>query len=400
MTEKANKIDLSKILYILGAELYVALKIIGDANFNAAQEALFSKINSILSVFLLLLLIGSLVSQVKKISNKKIYFILFFIVLEVVIKAANGPLLPLSLFLLIAAYPASLDIKRFAYYTYLTMFISILLVMVGFWSGVLSDSIIYRNSLIRHSLGFVTANSYANKIIILLFIRLCYSWNKKWKWPSILIWVLLIGYTYFYANSRASFYFGILVMILIFAKRYHLISKIISKVIFKLPIILFSINACMTLGGMLYFSSIQNNLYYLINNLVSGRLNFITLFYQMYGLNLWGTRNIEFVSWREASRSFGLSQWFGMDNSYAYIAIVNGVVVLVLFGIMYYMAQKEAYNDKNLGMAIYLCLFAIMGLTENYMSNYALNFSIFIFAAFLSSNKKTEVESVEVVNGQ
>lgn len=391
MIKKVNKINFSEILYIFGAELYILLRIIGDANFNLAQRALFSKVNQGLSLVIALALIISLITQFKKITNKKIYFILIFIILEILIKINNGSLLPIYLFLLIATFPTSLKIEKFAYFTYLAMFASILFVMIGFWTGVLKDSIIYRNSLVRHSLGFVTANSYANKIIILLFIRLCYGWNKKWKWPSILIWSVLIGYTYLYANSRASFYFGILVLLLLIGKRYHIVSKLLNKIVYKIPILVFLLNTLLTLIAMIYFSVTQNGIYYWINNIVSGRLNYIISFYQLYGLNLWGTKNIKFVSWSEASQSYGLLQWFGMDNSYAYIAIVNGLVVLIFFGVMYYFAQRKAFEDQNVGIAIYLSLFAVMGLTENYMSNYALNFSIFVFAAYLSSKEKEKI---------
>lgn len=64
------------------------------------------------------------------------------------------------------------------------------------------------------------------------------------------------------------------------------------------------------------------------------------------------------------------------------------LVVLILFEIMYYLARKEGYNDKNLGIGIYLCLFVRTGLDENYMNNYLLNFSIFIFALFSLASKK------------
>lgn len=397
MDKKVNKCDLSKILYIFGAELYIALRIIGDANFNVGQSILFSKINNILSLLVLVVLSGSLVSQFKKLTYRKLFFIGAFIVLELLIQLNNGQLLPLSLFLLIAAYPITLNLKEFAYVTYRIMFLSILFVMIGFWLGIFQDSVIYGHSVERHSLGFVTANSYANKIIILLFIRLCYAWNKRWKWYAILIWILLISYTYFYANSRASFYFGILVIVLVLGERYKILSPRLKKVLYKIPIFIFSVSGFLTLSSMLYFSSIQNNMYNLINNMVSGRLYYITLFYQNYGLKLLGTKNVKFVSYSEASKTYGLLQWLGIDNSYAYIAIVNGLVVLVVFGIMYYFSQKKAYEDRNLGIAIYLSLFAVMGLTENYMANYALNFSIFVFAAFLTSKNKS-VESSEIID--
>ncbi|GBG04994.1 hypothetical protein NR996_04950 [Lactobacillus rodentium] len=398
MVKKVNKFDISEILYIFGAELYIFLGIIRDANFSLGQRALFNKINKGLSLFLMMILLISLIIQLKKLTNKKFFFILIFMIVEILIKINDGLLLPISFFLLIIAYPSTLKIEDFARYTYFTMFASILLVFVGCWSNLIIDSVIYRNGLTRHSMGFVTPNSYGNKIIILLFIRLCYGWNKKWKWYSILIWFILIGYTYFYANSRASFYFGLLIMILVIGKKYQVISLVLNKIIYKVPILMYCFNAIITLSAMIYFSNTQNSIYYGINNLVSNRLDYITSFYNLYGLKLWGTKNIEFVSWNEASRSYGLLKWFGIDNSYAYIAIVNGLIVLILFGIMYYFAQRKAFEDRNLGIEIYLTLFAIMGLTENYMMNYALNFSIFIFAAYLASHK--EIENIGATNGE
>ena len=51
MVKKVNKFDISEILYIFGAELYIFLGIIRDANFSLGQRALFNKINKGLSLF-------------------------------------------------------------------------------------------------------------------------------------------------------------------------------------------------------------------------------------------------------------------------------------------------------------------------------------------------------------
>lgn len=362
--------------------IYTFLYIIGEANFPSLRiNDLYGAFNNLVIKLEYILLIFLIIKNIMNIPIKKILFIGFSVPIMFFSVYTIGFQLVLP-YLFILAYPNQLESKNLARIIYRYMGLATVSILSMYVLGICPDNIIYRGLIARHSLGFTTPNAMANTFLFILFIYIYANW-EKWTYKHTTVWLIIICYVYFYANSRASCYIGIFILLVMWLQKSSLIPKLMQKMILRLPIIIFVVNSVVTLSLTWYFRNKLNSLYYSVNTLTSGRLEYLTSFYNQYGIHFFGNKNIQTVSYANAQQSNGFLKWMGLDNSYGYIAIYLGIVMLLVWGIMYYFAQKNMVLSKNVIGAVYLILYAILGLTENSMHSIALNFSLFMFAEYL-----------------
>lgn len=377
--------DLCRRIYFLIAGLYTFGYIIGSANFSNLGAALMQRItNFTFEISVVVLAILTIINFVN-ISVRKIIFIAAGLpaVLCIISFSSNQLILP---FLFITAYPNSISLKKLSLFLCKTMLIATAIIIILCILGIFPDNTSLRVNVLRHSLGFITPNAFGNTIILAFFLKIFGSWDN-WKVKDTIFWVVLTLVTYFYANSRASFYLSIFILILLWIHKNRIIPKKIEKIVYDMPVPVFLICLVLSIGLTIYFSKNQNNLYYFYNNLFSGRPYYLIHFYNNYGIQFFGHKNIYAVGYADMQASNGFLQWMGIDNSYVFISIYFGVFYLVYMFIIYFFAWKNVKEKKNWGGIIYLTLLAIMGLTENYMHTIALNFVFYVFADYLMNHK-------------
>lgn len=382
------KIDLKEInkySYVTEVVLYVSLRIIGSANLNLSLSSQFNRINNILEIMILgCLIINVMVNTALfGLTNRKIIFLLVSLPLLIGIALNSGTLI-IMLFLFILGYPSGLNSVDLSKHVYRTIICITLLIIFLSMIGVLNDAISLRLSgQIRHSFGFADANTLGNIVIITLLLKLYSSW-KKWRLKDRIIWGVIIGITFVYINSRMSFFLSIVLLLILLMYKRNYISVNLKKNLYKLPFILFIIGAVLTVVITFYFDFNKGKLYIAIDNMSSHRLYYMLTFFENYGIHWWGNSAVQFITRTQERYSGGYLTWMGLDNSYMFILIRYGIICLFLIALMYYFAEKNVEKSKNFGGLLYLIAFAIIGLTENYMMNIALNFSFFIFAEYLN----------------
>lgn len=377
-----KNINLSIYMYIGAYLMYIFSYIVGSANFTVSQSLAFLRISNVIDTICKGLLIASFLLA-PKLTNRKIAFVLISIPIILFTAVKSGSTF-IMIFLFVIAYPASLSTNKLAKYACRMVLISVLVVIFLMLFGVVQNYSADRgNGVIRNSLGFITPNTFGNYVLLAVFLKSCAIGNKKWKIRNIILWIIIIFVTYEFCNSRASFNLSILLIFILFIKQRNILSPRIVRVAYKLPIILFSMNAAISIFSMIYFSKVNSSFKESLNELLSNRIIYFTTFYKNYGLSLFGNKNVEIVSFSQVKASNGALNWMGIDNSYIYMAIVSGIVVLISFGVIYYFAQKKVFLDKDFNTLMYLIFFTILGLTENYMRLLVFNYSIIIFAAYL-----------------
>lgn len=379
--------------YVLLVVSYVMTNMLVSANW-ATITNIATKVRQGVTIVLMFFLIVNIFGP-QKISIKKatLSAILGIIILLLYFNGNSNLIIP---FLLVIDYPKNLESKRLARDIYLGMLTTIFLVIVLCFVGYFKDITVTEHGTVRHTLGFVAANTLGNYVLITFLLKVYSKW-EEWNFKDTIIWGGIMIAMYLAVNSRASFFYGIVLLIAITLCKKK--TQIVWRYFSWLPIILFLVTALISIVGTIYFSHNQNYLYYKASELFLNRPFYMVHYYDQYGISLWG-QAIDTVSRAIVLASNNMQNWWGLDNSYIYILINDGVVSLFIYFVIFLCANIQVVRTKNLGGLAFLTIFSVLGLTENYMRLIWLNFAFFIFASYLSSNKelkfsvkKSEIDS-------
>ena len=112
------------------------------------------------------------------------------------------------------------------------------------------------------------------------------------------------------------------------------------------------------------------------NKLLQGRISNANYFYQLNGLSLLGKKIL----------ADGGSDLI-IDNSYALMMMKLGIVYLIIFNIVYIILVKQIILSADYSAIFIILAFALYGITEGFLSNIFLNYSLFFMAWLLYDNE-------------
>ena len=121
---------------------------------------------------------------------------------------------------------------------------------------------------------------------------------------------------------------------------------------------------------------------------LQSRIVQMILYYQTYGVSLFGTAI-------EISTEQGNSDLFTLDNGYAYLLLMYGVVIFLLFIFCYFCIAKRAAKEKNYEKIIAISIFAIVGFNETNMLRLVNNFTLLFFAELLWNSKQVTEKNIK-----
>ena len=76
-----------------------------------------------------------------------------------------------------------------------------------------------------------------------------------------------------------------------------------------------------------------------------------------------------------------------IDNSYALMMMKLGIVYLIIFNIVYIILVKQIILSADYSAIFIILAFALYGITEGFLSNIFLNYSLFFMAWLLYDNE-------------
>ena len=281
-------------------------------------------------------------------------------------------------FLFIIVFPDEMEIKRLAKFISNIYFLTIVLILLLCYIGVIEDYMIGRSGLVieRHSMGFVSPNAFGNTVAIACLIY-TYALIDRWKIKNTLF-VLIVGImTYSMSDSRMA---GLVMLGLAgLGTFYELLRKLkFFNVFYYITAYLFPV---FTAGFIALASFMSRNSgsasYIALNMLLSNRVRWMVYYLDQYGVSLLGNR-IGTVSIYQVATQGGT--WMGLDNSYLMIAIQFGLVFSIVFTIGYYMLGRRLKEKKDLAGAILATVFLMMGISENYLFGINYNLTLLMFA--------------------
>ena len=126
-------------------------------------------------------------------------------------------------------------------------------------------------------------------------------------------------------------------------------------------------------------------LYWKPNDLLSGRMYYMSEYFEKYGITLPGSRT-ELVG---VLGSMTTDQvWFGVDNAYVFSLITFGVFGAAILTVMFLMLSYRAYRTHDTGLAVYIIMLAIFGLTESVFSDMPYNCCYLLSGGMLARRRR------------
>ncbi|MCD5452217.1 hypothetical protein [Lactobacillus delbrueckii] len=397
--QKITIVSLLNNLYVFAVGLYVFSTVVTvGANYSgiANISRLFYLLSNYLAYWLLVSVsIVNIIIDYKWPKTKIYYALLASIVVFLMCILGNSTLL--FPFIVILGFPKELNLHQIMREYFGSILLAVIVVLLGCCIGIFGDvsmAAVGTHNTVRHSWGFTTPNTLGNYIAIILGGYICIYW-EKWDLKKTAFGLIVLAIMWNYQNSRGAFFYGILIVTLMTLFNMKLLNKKIVRAIMWLPIILFSLELIITIFAMIHFSKTQDSLYNLFDTMFSGRLLYITKFYNMYGLSFSG-HEIQTISMSMVRASNGTLAWLGLDSSFAYIAINDGILGIIVYCMVFFFANLKVVKDDNWGGALFLLLMVLMGLSENYMRSIYMNFTFFFFASYIA-NVKTRSSNLQAL---
>ncbi len=234
--------------------------------------------------------------------------------------------------------------------------------------------------LARFSYGFANPNALAAFLFQIACCLVYLKWNH-WNIMENFLILLLFWVIYSFLNCRTVSILIMLLLILVNLCKYKLKDK---SIIFLKYFSLFSLIFCpffSFLTVILYGKA--NSSAALISDLLSHRIRNLFFSLNYYDISIFGNiyhRHKDFLI---------------VDNPYGNIFIHFGVLVFILYMVLYLIAINYTIKFKNVPFLILLTVYLYYGIMEGYIINPYSNFTIFIFSIMfynrnLLTSDKTE----------
>ena len=255
-----------------------------------------------------------------------------------------------------------------------TQVIMLILLVAGSQLGIIMDYVRVDSGRIRHFLGFSWTTTGP---ILFLFVMLQYIFLKCGviSWIEGLILLFVSSFFYIMTNARLAFFMSVasITFFLLFNKSIKNGRFVITlkKIFIMIPemIALFAF-------AIHYFYNPNNQIFYRLNTLLSGRLYLGKNAIEKYGIHLFGQK-IEWIGYGISENLRG--EYNYVDCSYLQIIVEYGVVFLLLVLAIYSLMIKKSIENKQYYLTWILLIILVFSITEPRLLN--LTFNPFVFLA-------------------
>lgn len=381
---KKHKFRFVDITFFLSYSIFLFIILYNNVSFFQPS---FKYLNLIGCVLLLI----TFLLQNQKYKIKNILKILFVVSIALItfysgLNSNRTDFYIIELFLLIIV-SKNLEFKNMIKFDFTFKFFNIIIIIFLAKFDIIENLIFYRNGIMREALGFTHPN-ILGAILTSTAIDLMYIYyieQKKGIFP-IAFTLISLFIIYFIANSRASFCLLIFVFIHYMLKN----KKIIMYIKYFKPIITTMFIICSLLSLYLtHLYAINNEFGIIADKILSGRLYFNNIYLKHHSLNLFG--NILYFTGNEALMYYGRYNMI-LDNSYVYLLLRFGIVITIIFALLFYFLIKKSYESKNYFLIYIILGFLIYGMFERHTFIVFYNPFLLYFVDFIYE-KKTMIGS-------
>lgn len=329
------KVKKNEFIYIVALSIFLLVKIIDHTNMAMPNEIKYG------CIMISCILVGIKVIFFDKntIKNIIIYIAILIASLAVIYKSSQYEILYTTIFIIGAK---DVDfIKIISSYVKVSSFV-ILIMMICFAFGIIKETYVVRDGVIRHTFGYVYPTDFVALLFYVFLADLYYGIVKKKNIFGRDIAYFIIGLlTFHFSDSRLGSASILLLIPMSWIMKYS--DKFDNKKIFNL-IKKYSIIIAAGLSIFLtnfYMKYPNNNLLIWIDKELSYRLTFNIQAIKSFGYSLWGQDIYsQYYMYND--------KWFFIDNSYYIMFIEYGLIISIIIIITYSLfLRKEVKLRKS-----------------------------------------------------
>lgn len=225
--------------------------------------------------------------------------------------------------------------------------------------GYLTNVVVNRGEGIRQSFGFKYP-TYVMYVVLIIAIEWLLIRKEKITWLEVIIILVIGSFINKFADSRGETIAlfiacigGLLLSKFIKIQDFCLNNKIVKVCLIILPEII-----CLLNYILVSTINIANPLYNIINKFTSSRLNIFQYYLNEYGLRFFPRKlALNYLNYN--------GSWLDViDNSYLYLGILFGVIILLIYLGIFSFLIKNAIDNKNVTLIAIMCAFVILNMVE------------------------------------
>ncbi|WP_085681136.1 hypothetical protein [Limosilactobacillus reuteri] len=379
MIDNDNKGINANKLFCTGYSLFLIGQILGHTFINVTPNFRYALIFIGFTLILMkIILFDSITLTIKSVF--KLIFMIFFLIVSLVSAKNSLSIIPIATFLLIVgARKVNFDnILEIFMYTAITLLV---ITFTFYFLGLINESTASRGGVIRHSFGYRYPTDLVSMISYLLMADMyrCIKY-KKLIYPRIVSYILFGFFTLKFCDARlgSATIFIFIPAILLLRYRAFFLQYKWMKFIDKNSFILCTIIAiCVTQLFMTHANAILIKL----DQLTSYRLTYQVIATKLFGYSAWGQE-----VYQNYIQLMGNNSWFFIDSSYYIFLIQYGFVLMAIFAIFFYFAQKSMLHKGEYIIPFLFLIICMNGLIEQHF--YTPEYNVFLLSFMSIINTK------------
>ena len=269
-----------------------------------------------------------------------------------------------------------------------------ILVVVCNQIGLMNAVNVFRyDGTVRYSLGFIHPNTFALNVFIIVLDEYYLNYikgskiNIKLLIRDLLLYIFAFCIILFVSNTKSCCLIILMLMLTLFLK--NIIYKIYNnKFIMTFLKNLFLIFLILSFIIAFFYNS-NSNFYKKLDDVLSSRVTIWNHYTENYDISIFG-QVINETSKQLAKENH--LKHYPLDNGYLYMLYVQGLVVTIMYVILFYKLIKYALKNKLYILLNIIILILIYGIIESNFCNINNNVFVLAFSYIFSKGKRREVD--------
>lgn len=312
----------------------------------------------------------------QKYSIKSFTVRITFLLIAVLTYIATGETVFLIM-LMTAMIFTSVDYKKAFRYLLNIRVLLLLVVIFASLVGILNINAISivkggtTSAVVGYGLGYNHPNQLGCTVCVLLLMYACYK-NEKIKYRNIALIGVIELIAYIVTKNRTGAFISALLVIALLLYKNKVASKRFINILEKSGKWIMPLCALLALGLPLMMASVSGRakvVLYAINGIIGSRFTHSARVFENYSVPLFGGV-IDFDKLQT------LYQYSIVDNGYLRLIYNFGIVGFAVFMVLYFLTVRKLIRKKEYIYIIVIILMSLMGITENVLRSFALNFTV------------------------
>ena len=292
----------------------------------------------------------------------------------------------------------NIDFKKVARITIMLTLTLVVFVIISSKLGIIQNYHVVQaeGSRIRNFLGFRYA---LNAPAMILNVIMLYVYIKRdaCKYKEIALLLVFVIFLYAYTDSRLTFVSSVLVLLIAAFCKMKKTDLRNFDLIPKLLTVIFPVCFIISMWFAKYYSTSVSWMKQL-NTTLGGRLRMGQYSIDLYGVHLFGSRNIKWVgAGLNAYGQQSTETYFYVDNMYIQLLQRYGMIFMALFLILTTLVMVRCYKMKERLLVVLLAIVALHGLIDDGIIYVQMNTFWLLFGSAIfnyKGNKDTDIPRV------